>query len=155
MNLPTPEVDINDFIVNHPGSKTVVDKTFETITEHTCEHNHDTDSDVLNPTFTGETREIHDADVDEIDDYQSDPNATHILVMPNGEELKGTSDMATLWDWHHIAGCINPQYLLRVAPHCKGMEHVTKIKSPKIPGCEAMHSRQVATTFTEQETGIP
>lgn len=86
--------------------------------------------------------EIEDADEnDDVDQDFDSENATNtILVLPNGEKIKGTNDSAILWKWHKTAGCIGTQYILCTAQHCKGMEEVAKLPvrhSTVMPHCDA------------------
>lgn len=117
----------------------MVDRSFEPARPSTTPN--PTDS-VLDPLYDGTDPEhtflTEDADeTDELDDYSPDPEAKTILVMPNGENITGTSENAILWLWHKTAGCINPQFLMRVAKNCLGMEEVTNLrKRTQMPQCD-------------------
>ena len=135
------------------NSKVTVDKNFDTeLPAPKSVDNNDSstisdepktihESNILDPLYNGNDVMFAAEDpeeIDSIDDYTPDPEAKTILVLPSGETIKGTDSVATLWKWHKTAGCQYSKYLLKVAPNCKGMEEVAKIRhDTQLPPCDA------------------
>mmetsp|Transcript_46824 Transcript_46824/g.95765 ORF Transcript_46824/g.95765 Transcript_46824/m.95765 type:complete len:1109 (-) Transcript_46824:511-3837(-) len=128
----------NDMPRKHNLDKTFTTKTLKQQLDERLEK--EMRKDVTPPQYA-ET--VDDDDVDEINKYTpqtSKEKLKEIHIWPSNKHFRGTDAQATLGKWHERSGHINDQYLLKVAPHTKGMEEVARLsKHTQSHHCDACH----------------